>query len=507
MVLMQRNLEELHRYVDLAEDLGVECIAARHLLCVAGLGMEAESLARDRERADFHFRRFFERVSRSHSVTISTFPDFFQETSPAADTSAVAALSHDLTTGAQVRCDATPGVEEHKTDASGSSGGVVAPPGTSPAPADFLSADEADVDGTTTLVADPPNSAAPFGSFDVPVVSEPLVGDSVVLAGWALDAVEVEEVTIERAAFASDLASDLNCRGLVHLGRAAFVEGVRPDVAAVYTGTAGADRAGWWYNLEREAISSQPWVDVTVYAVARNLHGVSVQLGQRTISFGSVPFGSFDQPAEFASTVNNAVQLDGWALDRTRVSRVTIEREPLPHDDVAALNERGLVEVGSAKILNGARPDVARAFPWCSDKSRAGWLFELRHALISDDVPCDAVVWAVAHNAAGSWSRIGRRNITFAQGEAARPYIFCSRPFDSVMVDSSGNVSPYPDCRVLAPFGSMADEGAKFDQIWFGKQFTELRQRIIDRDPPPMCLTCAHFINRNVDDGEYFKPR
>lgn len=31
----------------------------------------------------------------------------------------------------------------------------------------------------------------------------------------------------ERAAFASDLASDLNCRGLVHLGRAAFVEGVR----------------------------------------------------------------------------------------------------------------------------------------------------------------------------------------------------------------------------------------------------------------------------------------
>lgn len=504
VVLMQRNLEELHRYVDLAEDVGADSIAARHLLCVAGLGMERESLAEDRGRANFHFRKFFERVSRSSSVAVSTFPDFFDEAPAEPDNPASPAL--DTAALPDVPCAAASSTE--RQEAGVKEAPIEIAPAVSAEPTPHSPPEMAPhVEGAAAITAeaDVP-SPPPFGSFDAPVEPHAFVGDEVVVAGWALDAVGIEEVAIERTPFASDLPSDLNCRGHVHLGCATFVDGAREDVASAYADYPAAARAGWWCALRRDLITSEPWIDVTVYAVARNVDGAWTELGQRVLSFNSAPFGSFDQPAELESNVNNAVQLEGWALDRTGVTKVTIEREPLPGEH-ALLNERGLVEIGSAKLLNGARPDAARAFPWCSGKSRAGWSFELRRAMISDNVPCDTTVWAVAQNAAGCSTRIGRRSISFAQGGSARPYIFCSRPFDSVMIDSVGAVTPYPDCRVLAPYGSMADETAQFDRIWFGKQFTELRQRIIDRDPPPMCLTCAHFINRNVDDGEYFKPR
>lgn len=68
-------------------------------------------------------------------------------------------------------------------------------------------------------------------------------------------------------------------------------------------------------------------------------------------------------------------------------------------------------------------------------------------------------------------------------------------------------LSAYPDCRPEKPFGSLLEPGESLESIWFGPAFTQLRQRIIDREPPPMCLTCAHFINRNVDDPGYFEVR
>lgn len=70
VVLMRSNLEELDRYVDLAEDTGVEWIAARHLLQMVGLDMERESLDHDHALANHHFRRFFDRVEPSHSCHI-----------------------------------------------------------------------------------------------------------------------------------------------------------------------------------------------------------------------------------------------------------------------------------------------------------------------------------------------------------------------------------------------------------------------------------------------------
>jgi len=120
----------------------------------------------------------------------------------------------------------------------------------------------------------------------------------------------------------------------------------------------------------------------------------------------------------------------------------------------------------------------------------------------------ETAIHIVAHNEAGRSAEIGKRQVLFsADPFAAKPYLFCARPFDSLFINAKGDVNPYPDCRPKEPFGSLTEEGQSIRDIWFGKEFRELRQRIVNRDPPPMCLTCAHFINRNVDDREYFVPR
>lgn len=221
----------------------------------------------------------------------------------------------------------------------------------------------------------------------------------------------------------------------------------------------------------------------------------------------SLPFGWIDHPAQELTDANNAIQIEGWALDRKQIARVTIEREPFLDDRNRAINDRWLVEVGEARILNGSRPDVGRAFPQYPHAYRAGWSFELRREMVSSAETVRAVVHVIAHSVEGSSAEIGKRVISFSSESLAPPYLFCTKPFDSLFIDSKGDVRPYPDCRPDQPFGSLAEEGAALRDIWFGKDFQALRNRIINRDPPPMCQNCAYFINRNVDDPEFFRPR
>jgi sulfatase maturation enzyme AslB (radical SAM superfamily) len=326
LVLMQSNLEELPLFVDLAEEVGVEWIAARHLLVMKGLDMENESLVSDRARANHCFEKFFQRVDRSGTVTVIEFPDFFD--------------------------------------------------------------------------------------------------------GY--------------------------------------------QMTSAQTGT-----------------SEQP-----------------AGLPAAASKSAAVPFGYLDLPTENDACAANAIQFMGWALDDLAVTRISVEREPFPQEDSQMINGRGQIEIGDARILNGSRPDVAQAFPHHPHNCRAGWSFELRREMISQKETFTTAIHIVAHNKAGRFAEIGKRQVLFSANPfVAKPYLFCARPFDSLFVDAKGDVNPYPDCRPKKPFGSLTEEGRSIRDIWFGEEFRELRRRIVNRDPPPMCLTCAHFINRNVDDREYFVPR
>lgn len=220
---------------------------------------------------------------------------------------------------------------------------------------------------------------------------------------------------------------------------------------------------------------------------------------------GEGPIGYIDHPGGEDHEFTNAVFLEGWALDREAIAKVTIERSPRAGDQLADLNERKLVEIGTAVRPNGVRPDVAAAFPDYPGQHHARWSYELRREQLASHDHFHATIHVVAHGINGMTSVIGTRFIAFVAHRQAMPHLFCARPFDSVFIGPGGEVNPYPDCRPEKPYGSLLTQS--LEEIWHGPAFTDLRLRIINRDPPPMCLTCANFINSNVNDPGYFLTR
>jgi len=222
-------------------------------------------------------------------------------------------------------------------------------------------------------------------------------------------------------------------------------------------------------------------------------------------AFAPEPFGHLDLPRTRQLRGSNAIELRGWALDPTEVEAVLVARERLAGEDVA-VDEYGLVPIGVARFLSGTRPDVALLHRTLPLSWRGGFTFELRREMLPRSDELEVRVHVLARNVHGRTTEIGERTIRYGPDGVFEPYLYCRRPFESVYIDAEGKFYPYPDCQTIEPFGDLGSS-QPFEALWHGGSIVELRERIVARDPPRMCLTCPDFINRNVDDGEYFKPR
>ncbi|MBJ77192.1 MAG: hypothetical protein CMJ98_09270 [Planctomycetes bacterium] len=218
-----------------------------------------------------------------------------------------------------------------------------------------------------------------------------------------------------------------------------------------------------------------------------------------------LPLGALDTPASPEIHVSEIVELAGWALGIEGVKRVSIGRELLPNENPAGADERGLVPLGEARFLPGMRSDVAEQFRDLPGAWSCAWSFEVgRNDLPQGGEP--VVVHAIAVGGNGRAADLGSRVIQLGAASDVTPHLYCRRPFEDLYVDSSGNVYPYPDCQTVDPFGRLDGEQS-LEEIWYGEAFSDLRRRILEGDPPSMCLTCPDFINRNVDDAAFFAPR
>ena len=90
------------------------------------------------------------------------------------------------------------------------------------------------------------------------------------------------------------------------------------------------------------------------------------------------PFGSIDTPTDLRTGVTGAVPFTGWALDDIEVTRVMICRSAFGAE-VAPVDPNcggaAQIFVGLPVFIDGARPDVAEAFPTSPMNHRAGWGF------------------------------------------------------------------------------------------------------------------------------------
>ena len=162
-----------------------------------------------------------------------------------------------------------------------------------------------------------------------------------------------------------------------------------------------------------------------------------------TTAAAAPPFGQVDTPAQGAGGVQGAIGITGWSLDDVGVSTVQIYRNCLAFEPGNCQDVLGnsVVYIGDAAFLDGARPDVAAAYPSYPNNTRAGWGYlmltpMLPHVPNSQPFGGQGVLtlYAIATDQAGNKKLLGRSfdpnnpgfntptQITMANDTIAKPF-------------------------------------------------------------------------------------
>jgi hypothetical protein len=133
------------------------------------------------------------------------------------------------------------------------------------------------------------------------------------------------------------------------------------------------------------------------------------------------PFGSLDVPGD-GSQVSGAVAVGGWALDDLEVARVLVYRE------AESPETPGLVFLGTAVFVPGARPDVARAYQTAPLNDRAGFGFMILTNMLPNQGNGGVRIHVVAQDVEGRETLLGSRSIYGRNASATQPFGTIDRP-------------------------------------------------------------------------------
>ncbi len=155
------------------------------------------------------------------------------------------------------------------------------------------------------------NAAPPIGYVETPANNATVRGE-VAVTGWALDDGGLAAVDLFRSPVGAEPAN-----ALIFLGRASFVRGARPDVAAAFPDMPDNDNAGWGFMVLTNFLPNQGNGTFDLHAIAIDIGGAQTMLGSRRIvaanSTSTVPFGTIDTPGQ-GETVSGTIINFGWAL-------------------------------------------------------------------------------------------------------------------------------------------------------------------------------------------------
>ncbi len=126
----------------------------------------------------------------------------------------------------------------------------------------------------------------------------------------------------------------------------------------------------------------------------------------------SQPFGMFDTPTN-GSTVASSIPVTGWALDDIGMQSVKIYRGTDASDRVF---------VGDAMFVEGARPDVAGAYPSYPQNTRAGWGYMLLTNFLPNSGNGTFTLLAYAVDLSGREVLLGQKTIICDNANAVLPF-------------------------------------------------------------------------------------
>jgi IgA Peptidase M64 len=170
----------------------------------------------------------------------------------------------------------------------------------------------------------------------------------------------------------------------------------------------------------------------------------------------TVPIGTIDTPSPQA-TVAGEVPFTGWAVDDSGIADVRIYRSPLAGEPTDAT---GLVFVGTAAMIDGARPDIVAAFPLYPGVSSAGWGFMILSNMLPNGGNGTFTMHAVARSQSGETQIIGTRVIVAANAASTQPFGTIDTPGQGAAV--SGPVTNFgwaltPQPKTIPLDGSTID--------------------------------------------------
>ena len=157
-------------------------------------------------------------------------------------------------------------------------------------------------------------------------------------------------------------------------------------------------------------------ITFTLAGASNAIPPVTVTLGRLTPSATQAPVGAIDTPSNNARGITGSIPVTGWAVDDVDVSAVRIFRDPVPGEP------GGLVFVGNATLVDGARPDVAAAYPLRPQNTRAGWGLIVLTNMLPNLGNGTFRLHAYADDPEGHSTLIGSRTITCSNATATLPF-------------------------------------------------------------------------------------
>jgi len=148
---------------------------------------------------------------------------------------------------------------------------------------------------------------------------------------------------------------------------------------------------------------------------------IEVYLTVYALGCDSEPFGVMDTPLDEAD-VFGSVPVTGWALDDVEVTRIEIKRAPHVEDPVHVIGPDGLVYIGDAVFVRGARPDVESFYPSYPRADMAGWGYMLLTNFLPNGGNGIFTLYAIAYDGSGHKVYLGQKVINSDNANAIKPF-------------------------------------------------------------------------------------
>ncbi len=152
-------------------------------------------------------------------------------------------------------------------------------------------------------------------------------------------------------------------------------------------------------------------ITITNANAATSAKTITVILTIKSSGENEAPFGEFATPVD-GSTVRSSFPVTGWVLDDLGIANVKIYRE----------EGSGLVFIGDAVLVEGARPDVAGYYPSYPGNEKAGWGYMLLSYFLPGGGNGVFKLHAIATDIGGYVLDLGVKTITVDNKNSKKPF-------------------------------------------------------------------------------------